>query len=466
MKTRNTIKNRIKTSIAIALIFISILSCDSFVESELPNNQLTGPAIFKDKITADAAMSNVYASIRNAGLLTGAEFGISNRLGCYADELDFYGNVSNITNEFYNNSLLPLNQGIQVYWNTSYNQIYMVNAVYEGVAASNTIPTEDANRLKGEALFTRALLHFYLVNLFGDIPYIATTNYQTNSSVTRKPTPEVYDKIIEDLTTALNLVPENYYGTGRARPNKATVNALLARSYLYMGLWAEAANAASAVLNQTGLYTNEPDMQKVFLKACPETIWQLPPHPEGRNTFEAATFTVLAAPPNSIALTQELIDIFSDNDLRKMFWISSITGNSQTYYFAHKYKQNNPGATSTEYSIIFRLAELYLIRAEARANQGEIISALEDLNHSRQKAGLEELIGLDQQQLLIEIASERRKELFTEFGHRFFDLKRTNTINNTLGASKPGWNNTDQLFPIPENELSANPNLLPQNPGY
>lgn len=441
-------------------------SCDSFVAVDLPNNQLTGEVVFQDQTTADAAMRNVYTSLRDSGILTGSAFGLSYRLGCYADELDFYGSASNTTHDFYNNSLLPLNQAVKTFWNTTYNQVYAVNAVLEGVTASTKIPQEDANRLKGEALFVRALLHFYLVNLFGDIPYITTTDYQMNKSVSRKTTQEAYQRIVADLETALALLPENYYGTGRARPNKATVYALMARTYLYTGAWAEASNAASAVLNQTILYADEPDIKKVFLKGCKETIWQLPPNPEGKNTFEAASFTILAAPPATVALTASLVQSFSNTDLRKTAWIGSIANNTTRFYFAKKYGQFNPGSVSTEYSIIFRLAEMYLVRAEARAQQGETINALDDLNHVRQSAGLLALNSLNQPQLLTAIMNERRLELFTEFGHRFFDLKRTGTLDPALEGSKSGWNSTDRLFPIPEDELSLNPNLLPQNTGY
>lgn len=441
-------------------------SCDSFVAVDLPNNQLTGVVVFEDQTTADAAMRNVYASLRDSGILTGSAFGLSYRLGCYADELDFYGSASNSTYDFYNNSLLPLNQAVKTFWNTTYNQVYAVNAVIEGVTASTKIPLADANRLKGEALFVRALLHFYLVNLYGDIPYITITDYQMNKNVSRKTTQEAYQLMVADLQTALSLLPENYYGTGRARPNKATVYALMARVYLYTQAWAEASNAASAVLNQTSLYTDEPDIKKVFLKGCKETIWQLPPNPEGKNTFEAASFTILAAPPANVALTESLVQSFSNTDLRKTFWIGSIANNTTRFYFAKKYSQSNPGSVSTEYSIIFRLAEMYLIRAEARAQQGETINALSDLNHVRQSAGLLALKDLNQQQLLTAIRNERRLELFTEFGHRFFDLKRTGTLDTELGGAKSGWNSTDRLFPIPEDELSLNPNLLPQNTGY
>lgn len=466
-KANQFVKTKLTMGTAVLLVFLAtIVSCDSFVEVEMPSHQLTAPVVFEDKTTADAAMTTVFASLRNSGLLTGMESGISNRLGCYADELDYYGNVSNPTNDFYNNTVLPLNTGVQAYWNTAYNQIYGANAVYEGVSASSAILTDDANRLKGEALFARALLHFYLTNMYGPIPYITTTDYQINSKVKRKQVNEIYNLIIADLENAIALVPEEYYGTGRARPNKATLFSLLSRTYLYKGEWAEASNAASAVLNQTALYADEPNIENIFLKNCTETIWQFPPHPEGKNTFEAATFTVLAAPPSTSALSENLVNAFSENDLRKTNWIGTITGNNATFYYPHKYKQNNSSTVSKEYSIVFRTAELYLIRAEARAQQGFSIIALEDLNHVRQGAGLPPLMGLNQTQILEAIALERRLELFTEFGHRFFDLKRTGMLDATLNNLKPTWSTNYQLLPLPQNELSANPNLLPQNQGY
>jgi hypothetical protein len=109
---------------------------------------------------------------------------------------------------------------------------------------------------------------------------------------------------------------------------------------------------------------------------------------------------------------------------------------------------------------------MYLIRAEARAHSGDLIGAKEDLNTIRHTAGLADTSADTQDEILDAILQERRLELFTEFGHRFFDLKRFNRIQSVLSAAKPGWDAHDDLFPIPEAELSLNPKLLPQNPGY
>ena len=91
---------------------------------------------------------------------------------------------------------------------------------------------------------------------------------------------------------------------------------------------------------------------------------------------------------------------------------------------------------------------------------------MEDLNVIRNRAGLGNTTALTQSALIVAVLEERQRELFTELGHRFFDLKRTNTLSNVLSPTKPGWDANDTLLPLPDAELLLNPNLKPQNPGY
>jgi hypothetical protein len=320
----------------------------------------------------------------------------------------------------------------------------------------------------GEALFIRALLHFYLVNIFGDVPYITQTDYKKNSTVSRTPTPEVYQNCTRDLENAIAVLPDAAATSDmeRVRPNKSTAQALLARVYLYNKSYPEAANMASAVLNQEGLYGLEQNIAKVFLIGSKETIWQLQSGNAGVNTAESSFFTFTSGPPPLVSLSDNLVNSFGSDDLRKSNWIKTISKGTSTWYHAYKYKENKSTSVSKEYSIVFRLAEQYLIRAEARAEQGDLIGAKEDLNKIRHRGGLSDISALSQQEILDAILQERRWELFTERGQRFFDLKRAGKLDSTLTGLKLGWNTTDILFPIPEGELSANPNLRPQNPGY
>ncbi len=440
-------------------------SCDSFVEVDLPNSQLTSSAVFEDKATANAAMVDIYNKIRNNGLLTGTSSGISNQLGNYTDELTCYGTTASVSIDFYNNALVATNSNISGIWNSSYNQIYCANSVLEGVKNAVALPTPDRDQLTGEALFVRGLIHFYLMNLFGDIPYITTTDYKQNSSPKRIPQTEVYDKIKTDLAQAIELLPESYISTEKVRPNKYAAIALLARVNLYSENWIEAAENATKVINKTALY-QWTTLNKVFLKQSTTTIWQLMPSVKGKNAFEGETFIFTAGPPPLTALSPGLMNAFSVGDLRKSLWTKAVSNGTNTWYHSYKYKEFQNTTTSWEYSIVLRLAEQYLIRAEAKAHLNDAIGAAQDLNAIRNQAGLANTMATTTNDILDAILKERRLEFFTEFGHRFFDLKRTNKLDSTLSGVKLGWDAKDKLWPIPATELAVNPNLQPQNFGY
>ena len=446
------------------LIFAAcgLYSCDSFVEVDLPESQLTGAVVFEDRNTANAALADIFAKLRDKGVLSGQTLSLIYTLGLYSDELIYYGSG---TNEEYNNALIPTSGLPQSMWNDSYHQIYCANAALEGLKASVALADADKKQFEGEALFVRALVHFYLLNIYGDIPYVTGTDYEVNRLATRTPAAVMYEQITADLLQAVALLPTDYIDAERGRPNSATAQALLARVYLYQGKWAEASNAASAVINDP-LYVWETDIQKVFLKEATTTIWQFAPKTPGVATNEGSLFYFQNGPPRLVALRPEFADSFESGDLRRSEWIADVTTGDNTWYRAFKYKQNVNGGTSTEHSIVFRLAEQYLIRAEARAMQGELSGAKEDLNQIRHLAGLENTVAVTAPEIVAAVLKERRAELFTEFGHRFFDLKRSGKLDTVLESVKPGWETTDQLWPIPENELLSNPKLTPQNPGY
>jgi hypothetical protein len=448
------------------LMLATVMSaCDDFVNVDLPSSQLTTKTVFEEKGTANAAMTDIYSKIRDAGLLTGSASGLSHLLGNYADELDFYGDPQNGAVAFYHNSLIASNADVKRLWDSSYSQIFAANAVIEGVQQSVHLAAADRSQLEGEALFVRALLHFYLTNLYGSIPYITTTDYEQNRHTLKTPVTSVYASCKSDLEQAIQLLPEEYLSADRVRPNKYAARALLARVNLYAGLWDEASNEASAVLNSTGLYSEEQDLNKTFLKESTATIWQLAPGFSGGNTLESGTFNFSIGPPPLSALTISFMSAFTANDQRKHYWTEAVTDGVSTWFHSFKYK-NSDTQLSLEYSIILRLDEMYLIRAEARTHSGDLIGAKEDLNIIRHRAGLGDTHALTQEEILDAILQERQLELFTEFGHRFFDLKRFNKIQTVLSAAKIGWDAHDILLPIPETELSLNPNLKPQNTGY
>jgi hypothetical protein len=454
-----------RRTFAIVVLVFMFCSCEQYLDIDLPSSQLTAEAVYEDAGTANAALMDVYANVRGTGMFSGTASGISAEMGLYADEFQYYGTPTYFAVNFYNNSLIASNSQTASWWSSAYAQVYAANAVIEGVAASVSLPAQVRDRLSGEALFLRALLHFYLENLYGNIPYITTTNYQVNNTVSRMPTAEVYSLIINDLENAVLLLPEEYPAQGRIRATKQVARALLARVYLYKGDWAGAADMASALINDQVQYSL-PSPEVSYLKDTPAAIWQFMPAADGENTEEGASFIFEQGPPSFAALTEGFITAFEPGDLRRAAWVREVSGDNSSWFHPYKYKERFNTGVSVEYPIILGLAEQYLIRAEARAMQGDLIGASEDLDVIRLRAGLSPNTANSQQGLLDAVLQERRMELFSEYGHRFFDLKRTSRLDAVLTGTKPGWQATDGHLPVPETQLIINPNLAPQNPGY
>ncbi len=444
------------------LFLFTLLSCES-LEVETPAHLMSGETLFNNPDTVEAAIVSIYAKMRESGLLSGGSQGLSNLMSNYADEIDYYSPNRLAEEQFYKNALNPEDLTVTAMWDVGYNNIYAANAIIEGVEGSAHLTEEEQAVFTGEALFIRALVHFYLVNLYGDIPYITTTNYLVNKSVSRQTEPTIYEAIIADLLKATQMLPEEDESGENLRPNSYTASALLARIYLYRGNWELAQQYASRVIENNGW---EENIENVFLKNSASTLWQFSPNDSGNNTLEGATFIILATPPAERALSNNVVDDFETGDLRREQWVGEITDGTTTWYYPFKYKIGRGATNSNEYSIVMRTAEQYLIRAEARAHLGDFANAQADINKIRQRAGLGNTSAVSESELLIAIIQERRVELFTEHGHRFFDLKRNNLLDAVLTPVKPGWNSTDALLPLPQKELVANPNLQPQNPGY
>ncbi|HUH45786.1 MAG TPA: RagB/SusD family nutrient uptake outer membrane protein, partial [Arenibacter sp.] len=410
------------------------------------------------------ALANIFYKMREQGMVSGS-FGLTTMLGIYSDELDYYGNTSQYS-QLYHHSVMANNTTILDWWTQAYKIIYSANDIIKGLENSDAITSENKNRFQGQALFVRAYVHSLLASIYGDIPYITTTYYLENNEASRLPVEEVNKHIILDLVYAMDLL-EGLGGISgeRVLPDQDVVKALLARMYLYTEQWEQASLLATDLIDT---YNLEPALDDVFLKTSSETIWQLKPGTFPMNTQEANRLIIQFIPGQEFALTDSLLAAFESGDLRLIHWTGSVsdTDNTITLHFAHKYKALFIETESLEYSIIFRLAEQYLIRAEARAHLGNITGAQQDINAIRNRAGLSNTTAGTQSDVLDAILRERRMELFTEQGHRWLDLKRTGRVAEVLGPIKPTWQATDGLFPIPETELELNPNLLPQNNGY
>ncbi|WP_159456255.1 RagB/SusD family nutrient uptake outer membrane protein [Chitinophaga eiseniae] len=457
-----------------ALLFGTLMpiACNKFVDVPPPTNKITTQELFKDDENATSAVLGIYSQISFLGLniVNGASTVYT---GLASDELKYIGSSVEI-NEYMNNAISTTNSTNQGnIWFPAYRFIYQTNACLEGISGSNGISQRTKNQLLGECRVARSILYFYLVQLYGDVPLITTSNYESNSSQERSPTDEIYRFITNDLKEAKALLAEAYPSPGRFRPNTHTAEALLARIFLYTGNWKQAETEASNVINSTQ-YTLEADLTKVFLVNSSEAIWQLAAVGGGINTREGATFVSgnPSATPNFL-ISPQLMSAIEPNDPRKNAWIGTKNVNNKTYYYPFKYKV--PIAADpviTESYMMLRLAEQYLIRSEVKIRQGKIDDGIRDLNIIRKRARgsnsntVPDLpTAVTQDEALSFVLHERRIELMAEWGNRWFDLKRFHLSTTILKPLKSSWQDTDTLLPIPNQEILLNKNLT-QNNGY
>jgi hypothetical protein len=453
-------------------VILLLAGCEKFVEVGLPDTRISSAVVFTNDETAIAAANSMYNSLLlGNGILGGTVSNITLMAAMSADEVADYSNIE-VYSTFYTNTLSADNDYVLRLWNAAYNTIYEANAVREGVTQSSALSDEVKAQLEGEALFIRALCHFYLVNLFEAVPVVTTTDYRVNASAVRNPVDEVYDQITEDLLAARALLEAGQSAGDRLRPSSDAATAMLARVYLYRENYAAAEAEATAVIGQAA-YVLEEDVAEIFLVASDEAIWQLSQvKPSNFPTGDAWLFVIWSDYFQN-ALSGELLADFEAGDARSTAWINAWTTEAgDTYYHAYKYKEYLAvdNTSFTESLAVLRLAEQYLIRAEARARQDKLAEAIEDLDRIRVRAGLplvaDENPGIGKEALISAIMHERRIELFCELGHRWFDLKRTDTVDEVLSTVKPGWTSNAVLYPLPEAELMSNPYLRPQNGGY
>lgn len=440
-----------------------LVACEELIDVGYPSNQLGTPQVFEDVQTANAALSYLYAMVRNRSTMSGGSFtGMGTLGGMYADELDCFYSDQNGNLDIYQNQQQETNTVIASVWTASYQQIYYANAVIYGVEQSGTLPEPDKNRIKGEALLLRSLLYFYLQQLFGDIPYTTGVDYAYNRTIGKTEATALLTQLGKDVVDAADLLTDEYRDGERIYPNRKAAQLLLARIYLLQGEWLLAEETAQEII-QSPMYQYESDINEVFHKSGSHILWQLKPQNSGDATSEADHYYFSDSAPHNFALTQALVDAFAGNDLRRQNWIAAVTVNDQTWYRPYKYK--NRANNTNEYSIVFRLGEAYFIMAEALARQNRVDEAVPYLNASRERAGLTPFTSLPAEEFYEELRAEKRREFFTESGHRFLDLKRWGRLNE-LSVLKPEWEDYKIVWPLPQSELLLNPNLYPQNTGY
>ena len=444
--------------IYIAFLLVLFSGCKKFLEIHPPKDQISGSSVFDDEQSANAAITGIYTSMMQFPKFANSYATIN--CGLAADELE----SSDPGNQFFANSLRPENTAINDIWSQAYSYIYSANTCISGLESSQKISLITKNQLLAEAKFIRAYNYFYLLNIFGEVPLIISPDYISNSKKSRTSKDSIVNQIINDLSEAKAMLPEDYIAPLKVRPNKWTASALLAKVYLYNQLWDKGESESSGII-LSGRYQMENDLTKVFLKESKETIWQLMPVDIRYNTMEGSLllpYAMMYSP--AWPITSLLVNSFEDTDMRKKFWLDSILYQGKVYYYPSKYKLSTASTPMKEYYVIFRLAEIYLIRAECSLHLNMLADAKNDINTIRSRAGLSEITVVDT--LMNNVMRERQLELAYELGNRWCDLKRTNQIDDVLTRAKPAtWKPYMKVWPIPQTQILANP-FLSQNEGY
>jgi starch-binding outer membrane protein, SusD/RagB family len=448
--------------IASMLIILTVTDCKKLVQVDEPDDSLSAGAVFSNDSLAQAAVAGLYIKVLNTTrfLLNG---GMSLFPGLSADELE-RTSPSNFEDQFNYNGIFSNNQLVNVnLWKAAYIYIYQCNICMEGLQRSSGVSAEVKKRLTGEVQFVRALCYYYLVNLYGDVPLVLGTNADVNTLLPRTQADELYKQMEADLLGAFNALSDNKTNTF---PTPSAAQALLARIYLHLQNWNKAEEMASTVIN-SGQFMLQADLNTVFKRLSKEIIFQWAPVVDKTNAPEGVIFVPANAALRPTYTLTGLLTAFEAGDLRKANWIKTVKIGAQNYDYPYKYKIYVSSSAPSEYNVVLRLAEQYLIRAEALARQNKITEAVADINTIRMRAQLPGIsASISSEECFQAIEKERRIELFAEWGHRWFDLKRTNRANAVLSASKgSNWHSNDQLYPIPFSELEADPNLR-QNPGY
>ena len=451
--------------IALLLIFTVVsTSCKKILEVK-PEFIRTAEQVYANDKSADSVVVGMYTKWASNSNL----FDIPMAAGLSSDELKPGASLDDSFLNMYNNNIDPVKSSTNIYWSDYYNVIYAANSIIEGVTASTGMTTSGKEKATGEALFIRAFCYFYLVNFYGDVPLVTTTAYKETKSFPRTPVAEVYAQIREDLLKAENYLGDKYPTPGRVRANKWVVKALLSRVYLYTGDWKNAnLKAAEIIANQSqyslgvmdGTSADDAEMD-IFHSDNHESIFQM--WNEVGYALGARTQGDFAYVSVADEGSNNLIDAFEDGDKRRWNYITEETGGYRIY----KYRLDLENSAYKEYTVVFRLAEQYLIRAEALAKLGQLDAAAQDVNIIRNRAGLEDL---DEEQtetsILDALEQERRVELCFEWGDRWFNLRRLGHLDQVMSENKPDyWKSTAAFYPIPRAEIRNNPKLT-QNPGY
>ncbi len=443
--------------ISVFFILLASLSCDDLL-TPIPVDRITDDQVLKDANSARVVLTSAYRDLANLG----APKIIAGDLT--ADNLIHNGTFTQYR-EISSKDISASNGSAGALWGVIYSMSYIASFLNEGLVELD-ISQIEKDEILATASFLRAYAYFVGVHTFGGLPIVTTTLVSENRVIPRASFEETLEFIESDLLFALDKLPEESFNVGQA--TNGAVKALLARFYLFKENWQEVEKYTTDVItgNGTKEYILEEEFENAVADFSTESILEIV-YSANDNPGTSTNFSInnLFVGRREIIPSSEMV-LAMQNDGGDRNIVLEFDGNNA--------RGSDNGWTIVRYGPfdnmqVFRLAEMYLIRAEARAQQNNISggeSAESDINIIRERAGVPLIQGTSKNQMLLVIENERRMELCFE-GHRWFDLIRTGRAKSVMDEFTSNWTEKDELWPIPLREITNNPSLKDaQNPGY
>jgi len=398
-----------------------------------------------------------------------------------------------------NFTVTSLNGNITRDWQGLFQDIYASNIVLDYVPKipAAQFANNRQQQILGEVKFIRALSYFQLVSSYGDVPLILST-INTPVKPTRTAAAEVYAQIEKDLLDGEAVLPVSFPNVGHA--TQGAVQALLAKVYAQEGKYQQCLDYCNKVINN-GQYALVPNYATLFdgTKNTSESIFEIQhSSASGFTTYNTSLYLPAQFGTYSFLKfnipTNDLINLFKSQNDNIRLAASVFTGTvaadgtvagdpipppytnaSPTVPFLYKWKTNiSQFGGGTDNTILLRLADIILLKAEASNQLGQTAAAIPLVNQIRARVKLPAITVTSQADVALAILTERRMELAFE-GFRWLDLLRygkqyTITLMNSQvdPFGKPlnyNVNQNELIFPVPYNEIQLDGNLT-QNPGY
>lgn len=433
-------------------IILTTNSCE--ILDQQPQTDITPELAFIDAKAARAALTGLYSRLQR-----------EDYYGAYQQyTADNYADISVYLGFFVgfdepdDGRIPPANDNITRIWLAAFQAVNVANEIIDGVPNSpdENFSQTERDEIVASAKAIRALAYLDLLTQYGEfwnesstfgIPLVTQStgsNFANVEQVARNTVGETYSLIISDLNDAVSILPDN---NDRKFVSRAFVQGLLARTYLYKGDYAEAANFATQVIDNPAYSLNTTYAGIFNVDLTSESIFELV-----YNTLDPSNLALYTIRRDEVRPDPRFVRTFLPGDRRREL-IASVPG-----FTGERFIKAEDFSNDANPAYIMRIAEMYLLRAEANIRLNNLGAALADINRVHTRAGLAPYTDTDNMET--KLLDEIKWEFFAE-GHRFRSLARMAKVGEVLG-----YESFRRIYPIPFRELNIDGTLLVQNPGY